>query len=199
LELPLFLGITEVQPSLVVGDMGSTQKPHVVVLVPFPAQGHVAPHMQLAIVLNARGIHVTLVHTELHHRRLLRAKGEAAAAASAPGFGVEVIPDGLPLDDPPRTLVTHHEAMERNCLEPFKGPPPVLRALRDKPGVPPVSCVVADTPMPFAAVAAREVGVPDVQFFTASACGLPPVRGAHEMGARSTQRYARIGCFRFDM
>ncbi|XP_062190516.1 cyanohydrin beta-glucosyltransferase-like [Phragmites australis] len=149
--------------------MGSTQKPHVV-LVPFPAHGHVAPQMQLARLLHSRGVHVTLVHTELHHRRLARAKGSSAgAAAAAPGFGVEVIPDGLSLEDPPRTLQAHHEAMESNCLEPFES---LLRALRDRPGVPPVSCVVADTAMPFAAVAAREVGVPDVQFFTASACGL---------------------------
>ncbi|TVU27324.1 hypothetical protein EJB05_29926 [Eragrostis curvula] len=151
--------------------MGSTtsQKPHVV-LVPFPAHGHVAPHLQLGRVLHARGVHVTLVHTELHHRRLLRAKGgEAAAGETTAGFAVEVVPDGLSLDDPPRTLVAHHEAMEKNCIEPFKA---LLRAMRDRPGVPPVSCVVADTPMPFAAVAAREVGVPDVQFFTASPSGL---------------------------
>ncbi|KAL6842257.1 hypothetical protein ACP4OV_027905 [Aristida adscensionis] len=155
--------------------MGSERRRPHVVLVPFPAHGHVAPHAQLARVLRARGAHATLVHTELHHRRLLNARGGAAAAdggAAAAGFvGVEVIPDGLSPEDPPRTLEAHHEAMERNCLEPFKA---LLRKLRDtpRPGVPPVSCVVADTPMPFAAVAAREVGVPDVQFFTASACGL---------------------------
>ena len=67
--------------------------------------------------------------------------------------------DGLSLDDPPRTLRAHHEAMERNYLEPFKA---LLRDLLSRPGVPPVSCVMADTAMPFAAVAAREVGVPDV-------------------------------------
>ncbi|KAF8690721.1 hypothetical protein HU200_041100 [Digitaria exilis] len=146
--------------------------PHVV-LVPFPAHGHVAPHVQLARVLRSRGAHVTLVHTELHYRRLLRARGIDAKAGDDPpaaedgGIAVEVIPDGLSLDDPPRTLRAHHEAMERNCLEPFKS---LLRDMLRRS--PPVSCVVADTPMPFAAVAAREVGVPDVQFFTASACGL---------------------------
>ncbi|PUZ69309.1 hypothetical protein GQ55_2G097400 [Panicum hallii var. hallii] len=143
-------------------------KPHVV-LVPFPAHGHVAPHVQLGRVLRARGAHVTLVHTELHHRRLLLARGGEAPADEG-GLDVEVIPDGLSLDDPPRTLRAHHEAMERNCLEPLKA---LLRdMLRGRPGAPPVTCVVADTPMPFAAAAARAVGVPDVQFFTASACGL---------------------------
>ncbi|OEL17460.1 Cyanohydrin beta-glucosyltransferase [Dichanthelium oligosanthes] len=160
-------------------------KPHVV-LVPFPAHGHVAPHVQLARVLRARGAHVTIVHTELHHRRLLQARGggggEAPAADDEGGqIAVEVIPDELSLEDPPRTLQAHHEAMERNCLEPFKA---LLRELAGRPGAPPVSCVVADTPMPFAAVAAREVGVPDVQFFTASACGLMGYLQFQELLAR---------------
>uniref|UniRef100_A0ACD6A8H0 Uncharacterized protein n=1 Tax=Avena sativa TaxID=4498 RepID=A0ACD6A8H0_AVESA len=151
--------------------MGSVQKPHVV-FVPFPAHGHVAPHLQLARALHARGFHVTLVHTELHYRRLQRAKGAEAgaeAAAEATWFDVEVIPDGLSLEAPPSTLEGHLDALERNCRQPFTE---LLRALANRPGAPPVSCVVADSPMSFAALAARDVGVPDVNFFTASACGL---------------------------
>ncbi|KAI4989869.1 hypothetical protein ZWY2020_038232 [Hordeum vulgare] len=144
--------------------MGSEQKPHVV-FVPFPAHGHVAPHTQLARVLHARGFHVTLVHTELHHRRLVLAE----AAASPAWLGVEVIPDGLSLEAPPRTLEAHLDALEQNSLGPFRE---LLRAMACRPGVPPVSCVVADAPMSFASIAARDVGVPDVVFFTASAAGL---------------------------
>lgn len=172
------------------GSLTARRKPHVV-LVPFPAHGHVAPHMLLARALHARGVHATLVHTELHHRRLLQAKamdadatgGDADADAQDEAFAVEVIPDGLSLEDPPRTLRAAHETMERNCLEPFKA---LLRDLSSgrRPGVPPVTCVVADTPMPFAAVAAREVGVPDVQFFTASAAGLMGYLQFHELVAR---------------
>jgi hypothetical protein len=103
------------------------------------------------------------------------------AASSAPGaprqpppqlhawFDVEVIPDGLSLEAPPTTLEAHLEALERNCLQPFKE---LLRALANRAGAPPVSCVVADSPMSFASLAARDVGVPDDNFFTASACGL---------------------------
>lgn len=164
---------------------GSTEtesnKPHVV-LVPFPVPSHVAPHVQLGRVLRARGAHVTLVHTELHHRRLLLARGFAAVVDAEGGLAVEVIADGLSLEDPPRTLQAHHEAMERNCPEPFKA---LLRELAGRPGgAPPVSCVVADTAMPFAAVAAREVGVPDVQLFTASACGLMGYLQFQELLAR---------------
>lgn len=146
------------------------KKPCHVVLVPFPAHGHVAPHMQLARLLHARGIHVTLVHTELHYRRLVQANnGTVATTVNIPGFGVEVIPDGLSLEAPPQTLAAHLEALEQNCFEPFKE---LLRALEDPDDVPRLSCVIADAPMSFASLAARDVGVPDVQFFTASACGL---------------------------
>ncbi|CAL5089932.1 unnamed protein product [Urochloa decumbens] len=149
---------------------GKPPPPPHVVLVPFPAHGHVAPHVQLGRVLRARGVHVTLVHTELHHRRLLQARsaGDGAAATDDGGLDVEVIPDGLSIDDPPRSLRALHEALERNCLEPFTA---LLRDMMLRRS-PPVSCVVADTPMPFAAAAARAAGVPDVQFFTASAAGL---------------------------
>ncbi|CAL5075964.1 unnamed protein product [Urochloa decumbens] len=168
--------------------MGSTPemdgKPPHVVLVPFPAHGHVAPHVQLGRVLRARGVHVTLVHTELHHRRLLLARsssgaGDAAAARDDGGLAVEVIPDGLSIDDPPRSLRALHEALESNCLEPFTA---LLRDMLLRS--PPASCVVADTPMPFAAAAARAAGVPDVQFFTASAAGLMGYLQFHELLAR---------------
>ncbi|CAN6213780.1 unnamed protein product [Urochloa humidicola] len=144
-----------------------TPPPHVV-LVPFPAHGHVAPHVQLGCALRARGVHVTLVHTKLHHRRLLARAGNAAKDdGGAGGLAVEVIPDGLSPDDPPQTLRALHEALERNCPAPFAA---LLRALLRRS--PPASCVVADTTMPFASAAARAAGVPDVQFFTASASGL---------------------------
>uniref|UniRef100_A0ACD5WCS5 Uncharacterized protein n=1 Tax=Avena sativa TaxID=4498 RepID=A0ACD5WCS5_AVESA len=149
--------------------MGSQRRQPHAVFVPFPAHGHVAPHLQLARVLHARGFHVTLVHTDLHYRRLQRAKGAAAAASASSWFDVEVIPDGLSLEAPPTTLVGHLDALERNCRQPFTE---LLRAMADRPGVPPVTCVVADSPMSFASLAARDVGVPDVNFFTASACGL---------------------------
>ncbi|KAL6626535.1 hypothetical protein ACP70R_030261 [Stipagrostis hirtigluma subsp. patula] len=146
-----------------------------VVVVPYPAQGHVAPLMQLARLLHARGAHVTFVHTQFNHRRLLRAKGDAAVRASpAPGFRVEVIDDGLDLSVPQHDVAALVAAVRRNCLAPFRA---LLGRLADEAkqeegGTPPVTCVVADVVMTFAPAAAREAGIPEAQFFTASACGL---------------------------
>ncbi|KAF7105271.1 hypothetical protein CFC21_106100 [Triticum aestivum] len=145
-----------------------------VVMVPFPAQGHVAPLMQLARLLHARGARITFVHTHFNYRRLLRAKGEAAVRpppAAAARFRVEVIDDGTSLSVPQHDVAALADAVGRNCPGPFRG---LLRKLADeeRAGAPPVTCVVADTAMAFAATAAREAGVADALFFTASACGL---------------------------
>ncbi|KAL5556086.1 hypothetical protein UlMin_038322 [Ulmus minor] len=55
------------------GSSGAT-KPHAV-CVPFPAQGHVNPMMQLAKLLHSKGFHITFVNTEFNHKRLIRSKG----------------------------------------------------------------------------------------------------------------------------
>ncbi|XP_044442903.1 cyanohydrin beta-glucosyltransferase-like [Triticum aestivum] len=141
-----------------------------VVMVPFPAQGHVAPLMQLARLLYARGAHLTFVHTQFNYRRLLRAKGEAAVrppSTAAARFRVEVIEDGMSLSMPQHEVAALADAVGRNCPGPFRD---LLRKLAA--WEPPVTCVVADTAMAFAATAAREAGVADALFFTASACGL---------------------------
>ncbi|XP_062178470.1 cyanohydrin beta-glucosyltransferase-like [Phragmites australis] len=151
--------------------MGSAAPRAHVVVVPFPSQGHVAPLMKLARLLHARGAHVTFVHTQFNFRRLLRAKGEAAVRPSAPGFRVEVIDDGLSLSMSQHDVSTLVDSVRRNCLDPFRA---LLKQLADEEeeGVPPITCVVPDVVMTFAPAAAMETGIPEAQFFTASACGL---------------------------
>ncbi|KAA8530836.1 hypothetical protein F0562_005540 [Nyssa sinensis] len=79
--------------------MGSieTRKPHAV-LVPFPAQGHVNPLMQLAKLLHSRGFHITFVNTEFNHKHLVRSKG-LDSSKGLPNFRFKTIPDGLPSSD----------------------------------------------------------------------------------------------------
>ncbi|KAL3728723.1 hypothetical protein ACJRO7_033327 [Eucalyptus globulus] len=139
------------------------------VCVPFPAQGHINPMMQLAKLLPTRGAFVTFVNTEFNHRRLLRSKGPNSLW-SLENFRFETIPDGLlPLDhdatqDPPALC----NSIRKNCLSPFKE---LLARIKSDKVVPPVTCVISDGVMSFASKAARELGVPEVQFWTASACG----------------------------
>ncbi|KAK4394144.1 Linamarin synthase 2 [Sesamum angolense] len=149
--------------------MGSlkTQKPHVV-LVPYPSQGHVTPFMTLAKLLHARGFYVTFVNTEFNHGRLIRSRGRESVAGF-PDFRFETIPDGLlpSLEDATQDVPALCDSTRKNCLGPFRE---LLSRLGATPNVPPVSCVVSDGVMSFSVRAAEEIGVPEVQFWTASVC-----------------------------
>ncbi|XP_002529831.2 linamarin synthase 1 [Ricinus communis] len=150
-------------------DSVAGQKPHVI-LLPFPAQGHVNPFMQLAKLLHSRGFYITFVNTEFNHRRLVRAQGPEAVQGF-PDFCFETIPDGLPpsdrdaTQDPPALC----DAMKKNCLAPFLE---LLSKIDSLSEVPPVTCIISDGMMSFGTKAAKMLGIADAQFWTASACGL---------------------------
>ncbi|KAA8530835.1 hypothetical protein F0562_005541 [Nyssa sinensis] len=149
--------------------MGSVEarKPHAV-LVPFPAQGHVTPLMQLAKLLYSRGFHITFVNTEFNHKRLVRSKGPDFVKGLS-DFRFETIPDGLPPSDRDATqdVPPLCDSTRKNCLAPFKE---LLLKLNSSSEVPPVTCIVSDGIMSFAIKAAEELAIPEVQFWTASAC-----------------------------
>ncbi|KAH6803829.1 UDP-glucosyl transferase 85A5 [Perilla frutescens var. frutescens] len=144
----------------------AAEKPHAV-MVPYPAQGHVTPMMRLAKLLHSRGFHVTFVNTEFNHRRLIRSRGPDSVKG-LPDFRFETIPDGMPPSDLDATqdvpLLCYYT--KTTCLEPFKE---LLSRLNSSVGVPPISCVVSDGVMSFGIKAAQHMGIPHVQFWTASA------------------------------
>ncbi|KAL2521657.1 Glycosyltransferase [Forsythia ovata] len=150
-------------------DMGSmeTAKPHVV-LVPYPAQGHVTPMMRLAKLLHSRGFYITFVNTEFNHRRLIRSKGPDSVKG-LPDFKFETIPDGMPPSDEDATqeVPLLCDTTRKTCLLPFKA---LLSRLNSLPDAPPVTCIISDGVMSFAIRAAEDMGIPEVQFWTASAC-----------------------------
>ncbi|KAJ1279690.1 hypothetical protein BS78_04G174000 [Paspalum vaginatum] len=118
-------------------------KPHAV-CVPFPAQGHVTPMMKLANILYCKGFHVTFVNTEYNRRRLIRSRGPQADPAAL-------------CDSTMNTCLPHLKRL--------------LHRLNGDARAPPVTCVVADNAMSFGVDAAKEIGVPCLLFWTASACG----------------------------
>uniref|UniRef100_A0A803PE21 Glycosyltransferase n=1 Tax=Cannabis sativa TaxID=3483 RepID=A0A803PE21_CANSA len=144
-----------------------TKKAHAV-CVPFPAQGHVNPMMQLAKLLHSRGFHITYVNTEFNHRRLIRSKGLDSVKGLS-DFHFETIPDGLPPSDRDATqdIPSLCDSTRINCLGPFKK---LLHKLNNCCEVPPVTCIVTDGVMTFGIEAAREFGIPGVVLWTASAC-----------------------------
>ncbi|XP_006647925.1 7-deoxyloganetin glucosyltransferase-like [Oryza brachyantha] len=149
------------------GSLGSAEKPHAV-CIPYPAQGHITPMLNVAKLLHARGFDVTFVNTEYNHARLVRTRGEAAVAG-IPGFRFATIPDGLPPsddDDVTQDIPSLCRSTKETCLGPFRR---LLAQLNDPAtGHPPVTCVVSDVVMGFSMDAAKELGLPYVQLWTAS-------------------------------
>ncbi|MQM09189.1 hypothetical protein Taro_042057 [Colocasia esculenta] len=147
-----------------------SEKPHAV-CVPYPAQGHINPMMKLAKLLHARGFHITFVNTEYNHRRLLNSRGPTALDG-LPDFRFHTIPDGLPPSDPAdgtQHIPSLCKSTMNTCLPHFRD---LLARLNEVQGeVPPVSCIVSDGIMSFTLDAAEELGVPEVLFWTTSACG----------------------------
>ncbi|CAM8890305.1 unnamed protein product [Rhodiola kirilowii] len=151
------------------GSLPST-KPHAV-LVPYPAQGHINPFMQLAKLLHSKGFHITFVNNEHNHHRLLRSKG-LDFVKGFEGLRFEAVSDGLPPSDPDATQDVPkltESIYSKSMKQPFCD---LLRRLNSAPDSPPVTCVISDVLMFFAWKVADELGIPNVQFWTASACGL---------------------------
>ncbi|KAK1284422.1 UDP-glycosyltransferase 83A1 [Acorus calamus] len=127
-----------------------TPPPHAVV-IPYPAQGHVIPLMELSHRLVDRGFSVTFVNTHFDHARLL---------ASLPGPQAETgplrlvsIPDGLTL--------AIEEHMPGHLEE-------VIQAVSAEPERGPVTFVIADQCMPWALDVAKKMSLRAVAFWPAS-------------------------------
>ncbi|KAK7333808.1 hypothetical protein VNO80_30587 [Phaseolus coccineus] len=149
-------------------DSLQSSKPHVV-CVPYPSQGHVKPFMKFANFLHCMGFHITYVNTEFNHNRFVRSHG-ADFVKGLPDFVFEAIPDGLPPSDKDATqdVPMLSDATRKNCYGPFKD---LVLKLKSSENVPPISCIIADGVMGFASKVAKDLGIPEVQIWTASACG----------------------------
>ncbi|KAG2389662.1 hypothetical protein LR48_Vigan07g193100 [Vigna angularis] len=149
------------------GSLGTMNKPHAV-CIPYPAQGHINPMLKLAKLLHFNGFHITFVNTEYNHRRLLKSRG-TSSLNGLPSFRFETIPDGLPDSDVDVTqdIPSLCDSTRRTCLPHFRN----LLAKVNNSDAPPVTCIVSDGVMSFTVDAAQELGVPEVLFWTTSACG----------------------------
>ncbi|XP_031497614.1 7-deoxyloganetin glucosyltransferase-like isoform X1 [Nymphaea colorata] len=167
-SLPLLADLTFlVQPPPLPAAAAAMEKPHAV-CIPFPAQGHVTPMMQLAKLLHSKGFHISFVNTEFNHQRLVRSRGPGAFDGLK-DFRFETIPDGLPPSHPDRTqdIPALCDSATKNFHVPFLH---LLQKLNES-GNPPVTCIISDGAMSFTHKAAQELGLPVVFFWTTSACG----------------------------
>ncbi|KAI3921981.1 hypothetical protein MKX01_005670 [Papaver californicum] len=156
-------------------------KPHAV-FISFPAQGHVSPMMILAKLLHHRGFYITFVNTEFNHQRFIKSRGPDSLKG-LPDFRFKTIPDGLPLPtdlNATQDIPSLFHSIRNYMLLPFLN---LIKKLsnnnKSNPSssssndiVPPVTCIVSDGVISFPLKGGKELGIPVVLFWTASACGL---------------------------
>ncbi|GJY75277.1 hypothetical protein Tco_0480393 [Tanacetum coccineum] len=135
--------------------------PHVLV-VPYPAQGHVIPTMELAQRLVKRGIKVTFINTEVNHKLV------TSNWLDKDGFGdlmqMVSIPDGLqPWED--------RSDIRKLTLSIFQIMPGKLEELIttiNKKDGDKVTCVIADACMGWAIRVAKDMEIRRAAFWPAS-------------------------------
>ncbi|CAN6251172.1 unnamed protein product [Urochloa humidicola] len=156
-------------------------RPHVVV-VPYPYSGNVNPALQLAELLHRHGAYITFVNTEHNHRVVQDVQG-VAAVRGRDGFRFMAIPDGLSDADRGKQdySIGLAASITTRCAAPFRALVARLNGGSGKPGVPPVTCVVATLLMSFALDVARELGIPTMVFWTTSAASLLADMRLHEL------------------
>ncbi|RHN68878.1 putative cyanohydrin beta-glucosyltransferase [Medicago truncatula] len=87
-----------------------------------------------------------------------------------PDFQFETIPDGLPESDKDATqnIPTLCDATRKNCYAPFKE---LINKLNTSSPHIPVTCIIADGNYDFAGRVAKDLGIREIQLWTASTCG----------------------------
>ncbi|KAF6145567.1 hypothetical protein GIB67_037600 [Kingdonia uniflora] len=146
-------------------------KPHVV-CIPYPAQGHINPMFRLAKILESKGFHITFVHSEYNHQRLIKSRGPKSVE-NLPDFRFETIPDGLPSpeNDATQDIPSLCQSTSVNCLVPFRNLITKLNTSLTPSNVPPVTAIISDGVMSFSLQVAKELRIPGILLWTTSFCG----------------------------
>nr|GME01781.1 UDP-glycosyltransferase 83A1-like [Ipomoea batatas] len=140
-------------------------KPHIIA-IPYPAQGHVIPLMELCLCLVKHGCKVTFVNSEFNHNRIIESMSEADDADNV--INLVSVPDGLAVEEDRNDLKKLTEAL-------FEVVPGKLEALIhsiNESDENRVSCLIADENLGWALELAKKLGLQRVAFWPAAATSL---------------------------
>ena len=171
---------------------GSSVSPHVLVF-PFPIQGNVNSMLKLAELLCLAGVKVTFLNCLYAHRRLLSHSDFQVRFSRYPGFRVETIPDGLPMEHP-RTAEQFADMIHaaETTIRPLLREMMISWCRSTSHTRPPLTCIISDELLSFSIDVANEVGIPIISFCAISACSLwayfclPQLIEAGEVPVRGT-------------
>ncbi|KAG5042599.1 hypothetical protein JHK87_006514 [Glycine soja] len=151
--------------------MEHSNAPHILVL-PFPAEGHIKPMFNLAKLLSLKGHKITFVNTHHNHNRLIQFTDLPSFHTQFPGFHFASITDGVP-DNLPQNEFEHmiSPTSRSEVAGEFRGLLSRLVVEKPRQWDPPPSCVIiADGLMSTVSMdVAKEFGVPLIAFRTYSA------------------------------
>ena len=128
----------------------------IIILVPYPAQGHVTPMLKLASAFLSQGFKPVMVTPDYIHHQIVRKAKPKDKILCMP------IPDGLDKDTP-RDFFAIEKAMENNMADPLER---LIHQLDDKDGDE-VVCVVVDLLASWAIDVANRCGVACAGFWPA--------------------------------
>ncbi|CAL9159058.1 unnamed protein product [Musa hybrid cultivar] len=143
--------------------------PHAV-LIPYPTAGHLNPMLELAKLLHSKGFFITFVNTEFSHQQLLKTVGSDVMSATN-NLRFETIADGVSQSDSesPDHVFRVWFLIKKNSPAPLRD---LILKLHSSSDLPPLTCIVTNFLMNFTRGVAEQLGVPELVFWTTSACGL---------------------------
>nr|GMC97218.1 UDP-glycosyltransferase 83A1-like [Ipomoea batatas] len=138
-------------------------KPHIIA-IPYPAQGHVIPLMELCLCLVKHGCKVTFVNSEFNHNRIIKSMSEADDVL----INFVSVPDGLEVEEDRNDLKKLTEVL-------FEVVPGKLEALIhniNESDENRISCLIADGSLGWALDLGKKLGLQPVAFWPAAAACL---------------------------
>jgi UDP:flavonoid glycosyltransferase YjiC (YdhE family) len=155
--------------------------PHALIL-PYPAQGHVIPFMELAHLFLDGGFDVTFVNTKYNHDRVMAAAGAGTTTLAGAGGRLRLVAvaDGIDDAGDHENLILLNAAMQEAI-------PPQLEALLDGEedaagqGLRKVTCVVVDAGMSFVLDVVKRRGIRSAALWPASAAVLSVMVNAEKL------------------
>lgn len=137
-------------------------KPHILAL-PFPAQGHVIPLMELSKRLVNHGFKVTFVNTDYNHKRVMNAMSETSLEDDQ--IRLVSIPDGLEPWEDRNDLGKVMEASQSVICEKLEE---LITRINELAGDK-ITCVIADESFGWALEVAERMKIRRVAFWPAAA------------------------------